>query len=87
MVAKIDLSKILFLDIETVPLVYNHKDLDEKSQDLWNKKTTFLQQREGLGPDEIYDKAGIYAEFGKIVCISVGFVVQIAGEMQIRLKR
>ena len=86
MVNKIDLSKILFLDIETVPLVYYHKDLDEKSQELWNKKTTFLQQRENLGPDEIYDKAGIYAEFGKIVCISVGFVVQLAGETQIRLK-
>ena len=86
MVNKIDLSKILFLDIETVPLVYYHKDLDKKSQELWNKKTTFLQQRENLGPDEIYDKAGIYAEFGKIVCISVGFVVQLAGEIQIRLK-
>ena len=86
MVNKIDLSKILFLDIETVPLVYCHKDLDEKSQELWNKKTAFLQQRENLGPDEIYDKAGIYAEFGKIVCISVGFVVQLAGETQIRLK-
>ena len=86
MVAKIDLSKILFLDIETVPLVFKPQDLDEKSKVLWNKKTTYLQLREGLGPDELYEKAGIYAEFGKIVCISVGFVVQIAGETQIRLK-
>ena len=86
MVNKIDLSKILFLDIETVPLVYCHKDLDEKSQELWNKKTTFLQQRENLGPDEIYDKAGIYAEFGKIVCISVGFVNNASTGRQIRMK-
>ena len=50
------------------------------------KKPPFYSERENLGPDEIYDKAGIYAEFGKIVCISVGFVVQLAGETQIRLK-
>ncbi len=86
MVNHLDLSKILFLDIETVPLVYKHQDLDERAQSLWNKKTSFLQEREGVGPDELYDKAGIYAEFGKIICISVGFVVQISGETQIRLK-
>ncbi len=86
MVTQLDLSKILFLDIETVPLVYKHQDLDKKTQGLWNKKTTFLQIREGVGPDELYEKAGIYAEFGKIICISVGFVVQIGGETQIRLK-
>ena len=45
MVNKIDLSKILFLDIETVPLVYCHKDLDEKSQELWNKKTAFTAEK------------------------------------------
>ena len=86
MVNNIDLSKILFLDIETVPLTYKHQDLDKKTQSLWNKKTTFLQEREGVGPEEIYDKAGIYAEFGKIVCVSVGFIVQLSGEKQIRLK-
>ena len=86
MVNNLDLSKILFLDIETVPLIYKHQDLDKKTQSLWNKKTTFLQEREGISPEEIYNKAGIYAEFGKVVCISVGFVVQLSGEEQIRLK-
>ncbi len=86
MIHHLDISKVLFLDIETVPEVYKHKELDEKTQYLWNKKTSFLQEREGVGPDEIYDRAGIYAEFGKVICISVGFVVQLGGESQIRLK-
>ena len=86
MIHHLDISKVLFLDIETVPEVYKHEDLDEKTQYLWNKKTSFLQEREDVGPDEIYDRAGIYAEFGKVICISVGFVVQLGGESQIRLK-
>ena len=34
----------------------------------------------------MYEKAGIYAEFGKVVCISMGFILQKDGETQIRLK-
>ena len=53
---------------------------------MWDKKTRFLQEREGVDADQIYEKAGIYAEFGKVVCISVGYVLQKGGEEQIRLK-
>jgi len=86
MLQNINYSKILFFDIETVPLEYDFKNLDERGQDLWSKKTRFIQERESLSAEAVYDRAGIYAEFGKVVCISMGFVLQKEGETQIRLK-
>jgi len=86
MLKNIDYSKILFFDIETVPNVYNYNELDKQGQDLWDKKTKFLQKRDEMSADEIYNMAGIYAEFGKVICISLGLVVQKNGENQIRLK-
>jgi hypothetical protein len=86
MLQNINYNKILFFDIETVPLTYKFKDLEERAQGLWDRKTRFLQGRDNLSPDELYEKAGIYAEFGKVVCISMGFVLQKEGETQIRVK-
>ena len=86
MLKNINYSKILFFDIETVPIKYDFNDLDERGQELWSKKTRFVQERESLNAEEVYEKAGIYAEFGKVVCISLGFVLQKDGETQIRLK-
>ena len=86
MLKNVNYSKILFFDIETVPLTYDFKDLDKRGQELWDRKTRFIQDRENLSPEEVYEKAGIYAEFGKVVCISLGFVLQKEGETQIRIK-
>ena len=86
MLNNIDTSKILFLDIETVPQVYRFQELNDTSKYLWSKKTKYLQEKDQLSAEEVYEKAGIYAEFGKIICISVGFLIQAKGEMQIRLK-
>ncbi len=77
-----DLYNILFLDIETVPGTSNFEDLNEELQELWGIKCrTILRKAEGeLEYDEIAEaygnRAGIYAEFGKIVCISVGFLTR-----------
>ena len=86
MLKNINYSKILFFDIETVPLTFEYKELDERGQGLWDRKTRFIQERENLNAEEVYEKAGIYAEFGKVVCISLGFVMQKEGETQIRIK-
>lgn len=86
MLKNINYSKILFFDIETVPQTFDYNELDERGQGLWDKKTRFIQERENLSPEEVYDKAGIYAEFGRVVCISLGFVLQKEGETQIRIK-
>ena len=86
MLKNVNYSKILFFDIETVPQTFDYNELDEKGQGLWDRKTRFIQQREDLNAEEVYEKAGIYAEFGKVVCISLGFVLQKEGETQIRIK-
>ena len=77
------LDHILFLDIETVPLHENFDDLTEELQELYTKKTKY-QRKNDFTPEEFYDRAGIWAEFGKIVCISVGFMVFKKKERQFR---
>ncbi|NJM15841.1 MAG: 3'-5' exonuclease [Bacteroidales bacterium] len=63
------LSHILFLDIETVPQHESYNQLTNRWKALWDKK--HLQFREeSKGPEETYNRAGIYAEFGRIICIS-----------------
>lgn len=83
---KVNIEKILFLDIETVPQVYHFSELDEKTAKLYLDKNRFLQERDGLSNDEIYERAGVFAEFGKIVCISCGLVQEGPNGKEIRLK-
>ena len=74
MIQHIPLEKILFLDIETVPQAGNWEELDETDQYLWDKKTR-MQRKEDFTAQEFYnERGGIMAEFGKIICISVGIL-------------
>jgi len=74
MPTNINLNKILFLDIETVWRVSNYDLLDEKSKFFWDKKCLYISEKEQKKSNQIFEeKAWIYAEFGKIVCISCGF--------------
>lgn len=82
---KVNLEKVLFLDIETVPEVYKFEELDVVTAGLYEAKTKFLQ-KDGLSASDLYDKAGIYAEFGKIICISCGIVHDKPHGKEIRLK-
>lgn len=72
MIEKINLNNILFFDIETVPETENFSDLDVEMKELWEQKTQY-QRRDDFTPEDFYERAGIWAEFGKIVCISVGY--------------
>ena len=72
MIEKIQLGNILFLDIETVPEQENYAGLDTETQSLWEAKTQY-QRRDEYTPEDFYERAGIWAEFGKIVCISAGY--------------
>ncbi|MDG1329448.1 MAG: 3'-5' exonuclease [Flavobacteriaceae bacterium] len=74
MLKRIKLENVLFLDIETVPLYANFYELDDTSKLLWDQKTKY-QRKDEFSPEEFYDRAGIWAEFGKIICISVGYFV------------
>ncbi len=80
MIEKIRLDNILFLDIETVPLEENFNLLDQEMKQLWEQKTQY-QRKEEFSAEEFYDRAGIWAEFGKIVCISVGYFI-IKGDVR-----
>lgn len=72
MLYKIPLETILFLDIETVPEAPSFNELDEATQELWEGKSKY-RRGEDTSAEEFYERAGIWAEFGKIVCISVGY--------------
>lgn len=74
MIQHIPLEKILFLDIETVPQAGNWEELHETDQYLWDKKTR-MQRKEDFTAEDFYkERGGIMAEFGKIICISVGIL-------------
>jgi hypothetical protein len=74
MIEKINLNHILFLDIETVPEAEHFHSLDDEMKALWENKTQY-QRKDDCSPEEFYERAGIWAEFGKIVCVSVGYFV------------
>ncbi|HET8829365.1 MAG TPA: 3'-5' exonuclease [Pelobium sp.] len=82
MLAQIDLLDVLVLDIETVPAYPTFDELPENMKPLWDLKTVY-QRRNEESPEEFYPKAGIWAEFGKIVCISVGM---FANKQSFRVK-
>jgi len=73
MLANVRPEDILFLDIETVPATSSYTMLDQSFQALWEKKSRQFRD-EDLSAEEVYERAGIYAEFGKIICISVGLI-------------
>ena len=68
MLTNLDLHKILFLDIETVPLYNSFSAVPPEEQYFFEEKTAY-QRKEEQTAEEFYGKAGIWAEFGKIVCI------------------
>jgi len=72
MISKLHLENILFLDIETVPETQLFSDLDETKQALWEHKSQY-QRKDDETAEDFYERAGIWAEFGKIICISVGY--------------
>ena len=74
MLYNLNLEKILFLDIETVPMVPEYESLSANYKKLWDKKAEKLKKEDNDTPDVLFRRAGIYSEFGKIICISVGYI-------------
>lgn len=75
MLEQINIEKILFLDIETVSQHATYGELNETMKKLWDRKAEMLKGTTEQTPEELYKRASIYAEFGKIVCISIGFFI------------
>ena len=82
------LKDLIFLDIETVSGHPDFDSLDEPLQKMWRKKAEFLRNDQEYSAEELYfDRAAIYAEFGKIICISVGFLYYDENDqLNIRIK-
>ena len=80
------LENILFLDIETVPEATDFRLLSEQAQDLFAAKTAYKRKADDLIAEDYYDRAGIWAEFGKIVCISVGYLTTTTDGRQFRVR-
>lgn len=73
MFSKDDLAKILFIDIETVRGEKSFQSLKPGLRQMWEAKSRYISSDEEMSPEEkYYERAGIYAEFGKVVCISLG---------------
>lgn len=75
MLKNIKNTNILFIDIETVPICKNINELSEKMKYLWDKKSKYFRT-ENQDAEDVYERAGIYAEFGKIICISAGYLTK-----------
>jgi hypothetical protein len=76
MLDNIKVEDVLFLDIETVPGSLSYEMLDPAFQLLWEKKSKQFRSPE-QGASDVYERAGIYSEFGKIICISVGLIKEM----------
>lgn len=85
MLKDIQLEDLLILDIETVSQYAAFSDMDEEWQELWTKKAGALSNPE-VNASLIYDRAAIYAEFGKIICIGLGIFHREDGDMHLRVK-
>ncbi|HEX6890799.1 MAG TPA: 3'-5' exonuclease [Chryseolinea sp.] len=83
-----ELREILFLDIETVANTYDYNAMDERMKVQWSRKASFLRRDKDQSDEVIYnERAGIYAEFGKIVCIAVGkFMETETGDLVLKTK-
>ena len=73
MLDNIKVEDVMFLDIETVPESSSFEHLDSLKQNLWEKKSRQFRTSDQTAED-VYERAGIYSEFGKIICISVGII-------------
>jgi DNA polymerase elongation subunit (family B) len=84
MLKEVNLNKVFVVDIETVPLYQFFEEMPEQMQSLWDTKTQLLR-KDDKTPSDFYERAGIWAEFGKIICISVGLFHHQKGKLHFRV--
>ena len=85
MLDNISLENILFLDIETVPQSESFEKISDEMQGLWERKAMQIRKENETATDA-YRHAGIYAEFGKIICIGAGYVSGAKENRSMRIK-
>jgi 3'-5' exonuclease len=85
MLAEIELRDIIFIDIETVPQYTSFQVMPERFQQFWDKKSSYFR-KEDQDAGQAYERAGIYSEFGKIICISAGVFTKEKQPQGFRIK-
>ncbi|MBX7241403.1 MAG: ribonuclease H-like domain-containing protein [Bacteroidia bacterium] len=82
------IEKVIFLDVETVCMTPSYAELPERMKPLWDKKASKFQNPEkSLNVEDLFfEKAAIQAEFGKIICISCGYLILEEGKMVMKTK-
>ncbi len=85
MLDTIKVENILFIDIETIPQYPDFTDIPETMKYFWEKKSSYFREADQSAAD-VYQRAGIYSEFGRIICISAGIVINKNDEKSIRIK-
>ncbi|WP_226390835.1 3'-5' exonuclease [Penaeicola halotolerans] len=82
-----DTKNILFLDIETISAVREFSELSPEMQQHWQRKSSFMRSSEAKTPETWYnERAAIYAEFGQVVVVGVGFLTAVDEAWQLRVK-
>lgn len=84
MLQHVNLNKVFVIDIETVPLYEFFEEMPSQMQALWESKTLF-HRKDDKTPEQFYERAGIWSEFGKIICISVGLFHMHKGKLNFRV--
>ncbi|MCE2963172.1 MAG: ribonuclease H-like domain-containing protein [Chitinophagales bacterium] len=78
-------DNILFIDIETVSQYKSYSEAPVSTQNIWQKKYEKNDYLNSLNIEEAYEsKAAIFAEYGKIICISVGYYHKLKDEFRIK---
>lgn len=85
MLENLNLENLLVFDIETVPQTDSFDHLPAHLKELWEHKVR-KQLKEETPAENYYERAGIYAEFGKVVCISAGYFKKEGGALKFRVK-
>ena len=85
MLDNLKLENILFLDIETVPIAPGMDSISPNLQQLWEKRSANFRKEDESASDA-WPRAGLYAEFGRIVCISAGIFSHLGEPKRFRIK-
>ena len=82
-----ELRDILFLDIETIGVVEQYSQLNERFKTQWARKASFFKRDENQTDEDLFrERAGIYAEFGKIIVIGIGKFSESDGNVVFKTK-
>lgn len=86
MLKNVQPEALFIFDIETVPGVADYNQLDPAFQKLFDDKVGRFKKEEDNPADYYFSRAGIFAEFGKIIVISCGYMLKQGDAYTLHIK-